>query len=83
MVGIKSTVEVNRFDKYAMCVLRPNNTDSSEPELENIGENFHGNNDSIIHNDLSDARWNQILDTIEEKETVITGKLDDGTWMHW
>ena len=52
------------FDKYAVNILRPQNTEIGEPELNNVGEKSQNKNDTIIHNNIINARWNQISDMI-------------------
>ena len=58
-------MEVDRFYKYAVHVLRPQNTESGEPELKNIGEKLQYDNELILHNYLINAGWNQITETIK------------------
>ena len=48
-------MELNWFYKYALHILIPQNTESGEPELKNVGEKFQDNNE----------RWNQINDMIQ------------------
>ena len=47
---------INLFDNYFSHFLIPQNTESGEPELKNLGGKYQDKNDFIIHNDISDAR---------------------------
>ena len=58
-------MEIKLFYKYAVYILRPQNTESGEPELKNVGEKYQYKNDLILHNTIINARWNQITDTIQ------------------
>ena len=49
-------MEINLFDNYNVQVLRPKNTESGEPEINNIGWNFQESNDFIIHNNIINVR---------------------------
>ena len=79
MVGYKPIVDLNGFYNYAVNGLIPRSTESGEPELNNIGDKFQDNNELVIHNGIIDARWNKTIGIIEEKESIILVKLDDGT----
>ena len=48
-------MDPNVFDNYAIHFLRPQNTESVKPDLNNIGDKYQHNNELVIHNDLSDA----------------------------
>ena len=58
-------MEVDGFYKYAVHALRPQNTESGEPELKNIGEKLQYDNELILHNYLINAGWNQITEMIK------------------
>ena len=58
-------MDLNRFYNYAAYILRPQNTESGEPELNNIGEIPRDNNDLIIHNTIINERWNPITDMMQ------------------
>ena len=57
-------MELNGFYKYAAHNLIPQNTNSGELELKNIGEKYQNKNDLIIHNTIINSIWNQISDTM-------------------
>ena len=57
-------MELNGFYNYAVHILRPQNTESGEPELKKIGKKTQDNNELIIHNTIINERWNQIDDTM-------------------
>ena len=48
-----------------MHILRPQNTESSEPELKNIGVKPQDKNELIIHKTIINARLNQITGIIQ------------------
>ena len=56
----KPTVEVNEFYNYDVHVPRPQNNESGEPDLKEIGDKLQYKNDLILHNNIIDARWKQI-----------------------
>ena len=58
-------MEINGFYNYAAHIIRPQNTESGEPELNNVGEKSQDKNDLILHNTIIYARWNQIADMIQ------------------
>ena len=58
-------MELNVFYKYAVHILIPQNTESGEPQLNNVVEKIQDNNEFIIHNTIINARWNQITDMIQ------------------
>ena len=58
-------MDLNRFFNYAVQILRPQNTEIGESELNNDGEKSQDNNDLILHNTIINARWNQITDIIQ------------------
>ena len=53
------------FYKYAEHILRPQNNESGEPELNNVGDKYQDNNDLILHNTIINSRWNQISDMMQ------------------
>ena len=53
-------MKLNGFYNYADHILRPQNTESGEPELNNVGDKSQDNNDIIIHNTIINTIWNQI-----------------------
>ena len=63
--GWKTTVDFNTFYNYAAHILRPQNTESGEPELNNVGEKSQDKNELIFHNTIINAIWNQITDTMQ------------------
>ena len=58
-------MELNIVLKHAVHILRPQNTESGEPELNNVGEKYQDKNELICHNTIINARWNQINDMIQ------------------
>ena len=56
MAGGKPTVYLNGFDNYSVNVLRPQNTESVKPELNDIGVKYLDKNELMLHNSLNDAR---------------------------
>ena len=53
---------INVFYNYDVHILRPQNTKSGEPYIENIGDKFK----LVLHNDISNERWDQITDMIHK-----------------
>ena len=49
-------MEINRFEKFAVHVLRPKNTESGEPEIKQIGDKLQDKNAFIIYKYLKDER---------------------------
>ena len=76
-------MELNVFDNFSVHYLRPQSTESDEPEINKISEEFQDNNESIIRNDTRNSRWNQITDMIQEFDTHLIWKSKNGTWMHY
>ena len=62
---VKPTVDINGLYNYAAHILRPQNTESGETELNNIGGEYQDKNDLILNNAIINARWNQITDMIQ------------------
>ena len=58
-------MEINWFYNYAVHILRPQNTESGEPWLNNFEEKSQDNNELILHNNIINSRWNQITDMIQ------------------
>ena len=56
---------------YAIHVLRPQNTESGKPEINKIGDKLQYINELIIHNDIRNARGNQITDIIQEPHPLL------------
>ena len=63
-------MEINGFKNYDMHVLRPQNTKNGELEINKIWEKDRGNNEFIFHNNLINARVNQINDMVQEVEPL-------------
>ena len=59
-------MELNGFYNYAAHILRPQNTESGETELNNIGGEYQDKNDLILNNAIINARWNQITDMMQD-----------------
>ena len=58
----KLTVDINAFYNYAVHILRPQNTESVEPELKNFGEKYQDNNELILHNTIINFKMKPIAD---------------------
>ena len=69
-------MEINEFENYTANKLRPQNTQSREPEIKTIGEKFQDKNEFIIHNDI-------INGMIQKFDPHLWGKLDNVTWMNF
>ena len=50
---------------YDVHVLIPQNNESGELEINNIGDHFQDNNEFILHNGLINERGNLITDIIQ------------------
>ena len=79
----KPTVEINGFDIYTVYSLRPQNTESCNPEINNTGGKFQDKNNSILCNDISNSIWNQIIDRIQWFDPPLPVQLYNGTWMNF
>ena len=55
-------MDLNRFYIYAVRILRPQNTESGELELNNVGKKSQDKNELILHNIIINKIWNQIAD---------------------
>ena len=53
---VKPTMEFNAFENYAGHALRPQNDESGETDIKNIGEKFQDNNESILHENIRNLR---------------------------
>ena len=58
-------MELNRFYNYDVHGLRPQNNESGELELKNVGEKSQDKNEIILHNTIINLRWNQITDMMQ------------------
>ena len=58
-------MDLNRFYIYAVRILRPQNTESGEPELNIVGEKSQDKNEIILRNTIINAKWNQIDDMMQ------------------
>ena len=56
---------LNGFYNYAAHILRPQNTESGDLELNNVGEKYQDNNDLIINNTFINLGQNQITDMMQ------------------
>ena len=65
-----------------MHILIPQNTDSCETELKNVGDKSQDNNELIIHNTIINAGWNQMSNMVQVF-FPLTGQLDNATWMNF
>ena len=48
-------MEINGFYKYDVHYLRPQTTESVEPEINSIGDKFQVKNNSTLHNDTRNS----------------------------
>ena len=53
------------FYIYAVHIIRPQNTESGEPDLNNVEEKSQYKNELVINNTIINARWNKITGTIQ------------------
>ena len=58
-------MDLDVFYNHIVHFLRPKNTESDEPELNNIGEKSQGKNELILYNTIINAGLNQIDDMME------------------
>ena len=58
-------MKLNRSYNYDVHILRPQNTESGEPDLKNIGDKPQSNNELILHNTIINEIWNPITDMIQ------------------
>ena len=58
-------MDLDVFYNHIVHILRPKNTESDEPELNNIGEKSQGKNELILYNTIINAGLNQIDDMME------------------
>ena len=58
-------MDINEFENYAVHVLRPQNTESGELELKEIGGKCKDNIKFVLNNYLINAELNQITSTIK------------------
>ena len=72
-------MEINGFDSNDVHALRQRNIESSEPEMEKIGDKF----DFILHNNLINERWNQNTDMIKKFDPPKLVQLYNVTLMHY
>ena len=53
------------WNYYSVHIIIPQNTESGEPEIKNIGEKFQDKNELIIRNNLISERGKQNTDIIQ------------------
>ena len=58
-------MELNRSYNCAVHILSSQNTESGEPELNNIGKKPQDKNEFIIHNTIINVGRNQITDMMQ------------------
>ena len=58
-------MDLEWFYKYSVHILRPQNTEMGETELNNVGNKSQDKNELIIHNTIINTRWNQITYMIQ------------------
>ena len=58
-------MEINRLYNYAAHIIRPQNTESGELALNDVGGEIQDNNEIILHNTIINSMWNQISDMIQ------------------
>ena len=54
-------MDLNRFYNYAANIRIPENTESGEPELNNVGEKYQDNNELILHNNIINQDKTKLL----------------------
>ena len=54
-----------------MHILRPQNTEIGESELNNIGEKSQDNNVLILHNPIINETWHQITDLVQDPPPLL------------
>ena len=54
-------MELNVFYNYTVQILRPQSTESGEPELNNVGEKYQDNNELILHNNIINQDKTKLL----------------------
>ena len=59
-------MDINEFYNYTARILRPQNTEIGEPDLNNVGEKPQDNNEPILQNTIINARENKISDMMQE-----------------
>ena len=57
-------MDLNVFYSYDVHILIPQNTESGEPELNNVGDKSQDKNELILHNNIINSIWNQITGMI-------------------
>ena len=75
-------MELNAFDKCGVHDLRPRNTENFEPEIKKIWYKSQDKNEYIFHNNLNNARLDQITDMVHKFYPPILGQFDNVTWVH-
>ena len=58
-------MDINRFYNYSVHIQRPQNTETGEPELKNVGEKPQDNSELVNHSTIINAIWQQIYDMIQ------------------
>ena len=58
-------MEFNGFYNYAVHILGPQNTESGEPVLKNVGDKPQDKNELVLNKTIIYVRLNQINDTIQ------------------
>ena len=76
-------MEFNGFYNYDVHIQRPQNNESGEPELKNVGEKFQDNNDIIIHKNIINPRLNQSTDMVQGPPPLLQGKLENPNRMNF
>ena len=76
-------MDINEFENYAVHVLRPQNTESGELELKEIGGKCKDKIKFVLNNYLINAELNQITSTIKEYAPPLTWKLYNITWTNY
>ena len=76
-------MDINVFDNYGVHALTPQNTESGEPVIKYIGDKFQDSNESILHNDIINSKWDQISDMIKKFDPPLQWRVENGNLMNF
>ena len=82
MAGGNPKVDFNVFENYSVCILRPLNIETGDPELKIIAEKNQDKDKFILKNSLINSKLNQTIDMMEETETYIMVNFNHVTCIH-
>ena len=66
-----------------MHILRSQNTESGEPELNNIGEKYQDKNELILRNTIIYTRLKKTIDKNSGVWPHLPVQLENGTWTNF